>query len=693
MTSLVSEFHGPLADGHIRLLELNLEHEHDIVGHLQAVKCTSAPAYYALSYVCGNGPYEREVTINDAPFKVRPNLYAALRRLQSYFRSDGTPRVSIWIDAICINQDNADEKARQIQGMHDIFSKAKEVLVALGPVSQNVHMVLSIFSWIGIYTAWDFDPLKTSKNLKRLEQGQGYDRRKASVGHAHLQLARDIERLKYVTQQLKTRHKVDVPSLIAIKTLLGRLKLFGIWVPGDKPLTNMASTDFDENLKLAIDLPSLTGQLFHPNHPFWAGVYALSEIEWYQRVWTYQEVALARNAKVLAEDLSVDWDDVVDPTIGLLQAMAGNEMFRKIDAEAIIVGLPTAYLRNTWSLKWLSVGKSGNEIQENGLIFNLVTTRSRKSTIAKDKVYGLLGVLTSDERAQIPIDYTNTDGEVFASAVKAGLEFENADMIPKMWDFFDETPAAMEDLPSWCPNFASMSGPLHPVKHYPISLAVQQQFKEFACYERSLGFRTIRVKVLRLDRTVGCVDIACPLDDTRSQFSLPSDVEASHALEAALEHWLVQIRAAFSDDDSAPGLPLDVIEFLYRTSEHRLSLSGETFWKTLNHMLSFIDSGRQPPRAYESLRDSAEYGHTLTILSSQSGRYLFKTTSGKFGFSTWQSTPGGHIFLLPGSARMHMLTNDCTQYLGCASLPSVTVDDLSNLVNARKNMWEMVELR
>ena len=34
MTSPVSEVHEPLADGHIRLLELNLEHENDIVGRL-----------------------------------------------------------------------------------------------------------------------------------------------------------------------------------------------------------------------------------------------------------------------------------------------------------------------------------------------------------------------------------------------------------------------------------------------------------------------------------------------------------------------------------------------------------------------------------------------------------------------------------------------------------------------------------
>ena len=134
----------------------------------------------------------------------------------------------IWIDAICINQDNADEKAKQIRSMHDTFSKAEKVLVALGSVPENVHMVLSIFSWIEIYTA--LDPLIRSKLLERLEQIQEHDHDEAWVGYSDLQLAGDTERLKYVTHRLKTRHKVDVESLLAIKTLLERLKSFGLWV-------------------------------------------------------------------------------------------------------------------------------------------------------------------------------------------------------------------------------------------------------------------------------------------------------------------------------------------------------------------------------------------------------------------------------------------------------------------------------
>lgn len=328
----------------------------------------------------------------------------------------------------------------------------------------------------------------------------------------------------------------------------------------------------------------------------------------------------------------------------------------------------------------------------------LVSTRNRKSTLAKDKVYGLLAVARSDVRAQIPIDYTATDGEVFASAVKAELKISDDATIVRVWNFFDSDYSAMQGLPSWCPNFASMSGPQDPARHYAPA-AFLKQFEEFACYEHTPGFQTIRVKLFKLDTIAGGVGIACPLDEnTRPQLLLSSDSEASRTVQAALDHWLVQIRAVFSDDGSALGLTRGVtqslLEFLHGIDEHSSLLSIETFWETLNHMLSFIDSGRQPSHAYDRLRDSAEYRYTLGMLSSQRGRYLFKTNSGEIGFSTRRPVPGNHVVILPGSSSMHMLTGDCTQYSGCVTLSRMwNPIPLLALVVASGNMWEMVELR
>jgi hypothetical protein len=503
------------------------------------------------------------------------------------------------------------------------------------------------------------------------------------MGHSDLQLTGDIERLDYNTQQLKTRHEVDVQSLLAIKTLLERLELFGIWVgPNEK----VRRDDNKEKLNLAIDFPGLTGHLFHTNHPFWAGVYALSEIEWHRRVWTYQEVVLARNAKVFAEGLSVDWHHVVAPTTGLLRAMEEDSLFERINSDATIVGLPVRFDRVMWELKWQMIEGRGHDMETTPLLTALIVTRNRKSTLMKDKVYGLLAVVQSSVRARVPIDYTTTDGKVFASAVKAELRYAPATMISTLWEFFGEKPDTMEDLPSWCPSFASKSGPSPPTWHHRVSDTVRQQTSAFAHYEHFPGFQTISVKVLKLDTTAGCVDIACPLDDTGSQFP-------SRAHEAALKYWLVQLLATFSDHDGAPSLSREVTCFLHDTTKHKPLLPFETFWETLNLMLLSADSDLQPLRVYDCLQTSKKHREVLAMLSSQGGRYLFKTTSGEIGFSTRQPTPGNNVVLLPGSALMHMLTKDCTQYCGCVSLPGMSEDALLDLVNARENMWEMVQLR
>jgi len=265
--------------------------------------------------------------------------------------------------------------------------------------------------------------------------------------------------------------------------------------------------------------------------------------------------------------------------------------------------------------------------------------------------------------------------------------------IPMFWEIFVEAPSAVEDLPSWCPNFASMSGPLIRAWHHTVPKAVRQQTSSLACYEHSTGFQTVRVKVLKLDTTACCVDIACPLDDTGSKVTAPSDIGAGSTLEKMLVHWLVQLRAVSSDEGSAPGLSRKMIEFIYGTTRHESLLPLETFSETLNQMLLFADTDLDPLHVHDRRPDWAKFRETLTILSTQHGRYLFTTTSGEMGCSTRQQTPGNHVVLLPGSVRMHMLTEDCTQYCGLASLPVMSEDALLDLVIAREKMWEMVELR
>jgi hypothetical protein len=82
------------------------------------------PEFEALSYVWGDPLITRPIKLNDQPYQVTENLEAALRRL----RHDDRVRI-MWIDAICINQQNPREQEHQIGLMRDIFGGCAQCIV------------------------------------------------------------------------------------------------------------------------------------------------------------------------------------------------------------------------------------------------------------------------------------------------------------------------------------------------------------------------------------------------------------------------------------------------------------------------------------------------------------------------------------------------------------------------------------
>ncbi|KAI0378949.1 heterokaryon incompatibility protein-domain-containing protein [Hypomontagnella monticulosa] len=80
----------------------------------------------ALSYVWGTGELTESISVDGKPFEITENLFRILRGL----RRPNTTR-EIWIDAICINQSDAQEKTDQVSLMKDIYSSAKSTVVWL----------------------------------------------------------------------------------------------------------------------------------------------------------------------------------------------------------------------------------------------------------------------------------------------------------------------------------------------------------------------------------------------------------------------------------------------------------------------------------------------------------------------------------------------------------------------------------
>jgi hypothetical protein len=111
-----------------------------IICDFEVYRLDSPPKYTAISYTWGAPDPVRTICVAGQKVRVHQNCYDALRQVQKcYARSLGLP--AIWIDAICIDQDNLTEKSLQVQAMDKIFGKAQKVAVSLGPSTSESNLL------------------------------------------------------------------------------------------------------------------------------------------------------------------------------------------------------------------------------------------------------------------------------------------------------------------------------------------------------------------------------------------------------------------------------------------------------------------------------------------------------------------------------------------------------------------------
>jgi hypothetical protein len=110
---------------------------------LVAPELDSNLKYEALSYVWDQLPERKHIICNDTPFSVTGNLHAALRRL----RHPNESRV-LWIDQICIDQENIPERNQQVQIMRDIYHQAEKVLIWLGEEEDDSDLAMNFIGTI-----------------------------------------------------------------------------------------------------------------------------------------------------------------------------------------------------------------------------------------------------------------------------------------------------------------------------------------------------------------------------------------------------------------------------------------------------------------------------------------------------------------------------------------------------------------
>jgi hypothetical protein len=101
--------------------------------------------FIALSYAWRPATPRHSITVNGVPLEITHNLYDALVQLRRCQRI--RQGFKLWIDAICINQDDLTERARQVTRMRDIYQSAWQVAVWIGAEADESPTAITALRW------------------------------------------------------------------------------------------------------------------------------------------------------------------------------------------------------------------------------------------------------------------------------------------------------------------------------------------------------------------------------------------------------------------------------------------------------------------------------------------------------------------------------------------------------------------
>lgn len=95
--------------------------------HIASLDHDIIPAYETISYVWGDRDQRDSIVVNGTILNVPHSSALALRHLRQPDRER-----KVWIDAICINQADLEERSAQVRMMAEIYSRGTQNLIFLG---------------------------------------------------------------------------------------------------------------------------------------------------------------------------------------------------------------------------------------------------------------------------------------------------------------------------------------------------------------------------------------------------------------------------------------------------------------------------------------------------------------------------------------------------------------------------------
>ena len=321
--------------------------------------------YEALSYVWGDEKDVLPITVNGKHFLVTRNL----RDFLSQLRNKNDRRGPYWTDAICINQNDNEEKNVQVAMMGDIYSNCARCLAWLGEADSKTEKAFELLRAIEI---------KAREALK--------------------------------VSSMDTHYRL--PPYTSSKENSFRWRLY------------FDDVDFEKALK-DLDVWNLPVESFSAE--VYATVYELIARKWFQRMWILQEFVLPRNFTFLCGDHTLE--DVTLMVFSRLDGLALDTNTRKIgnktvqrDAGAQLNSYGACYLRADFegSKGWHSLPYCAS-----------VVGRKRQAGWPSDKIYALMAI--SQQEKPFPINYSLSPAEVYREFAVHNISHSSPDVVLELF--------------------------------------------------------------------------------------------------------------------------------------------------------------------------------------------------------------------------------------------------------------------
>lgn len=392
--------------------------------------------FEALSYVWGAPeaepkffkgyrPPELAICLDGHQLAISANLGEALRahRFRDAVRT-------IWVDAICINQNDAQERGHQVTLMSAIYMTARQVVVWLGEAPSQFH---------------NGTP----------DSGEGEDARGERAFGAICDVVNHW--LETQSTSYRARYRVVSDSCEAGQILLPSSRLESV------VLRELKQSEQDKYLER--ESVGESG-LQEKKSSVWDALSLLFDRSWFWRLWVFQEIVLARAAVFRMGHAEINWQ-----WLGLAAAILRTN-YHAICDELKLGGVYNAYLM------FRSSAQSDLPPVKFEFLRLLRLTRQFEVTDPRDRIYGLLGLTTDDNepnkgRLVVRPDYTISTGELWKRlAVTLLTNTEDLSLLScvqysadkleskrrryepeSMWGWTPEQDKEKVAMPSWVPQW------------------------------------------------------------------------------------------------------------------------------------------------------------------------------------------------------------------------------------------------